>query len=325
MIDDFDPELLSCQLVNVKMLVAFYVTSINGSYADLSLSKKLKILLRGLLFFCSTLTWLGFITNNDFLKRSLSHWPRLLERSQRPYLRNGFGPSKRIALSIQHIQLFERFVATGIAQTIARGESYRLATVEGKDEKAYSFVLTSASDHEKEGDLMLRMINAKTGDRLAVITFSLSSEAGAVQVNVGGLQGASMADGTVGEICVDAIRDGTRALYGLRPKQAVLIALQQFAAVSGIKSLVATSNRNHIYNGWLSKQLDLASDYDAFWEEQGGTLRPDGDYCLPLRRHVKDIESIASKKRAEYLRRQAVIDSLENQIHTALIFTPLQA
>ena len=51
-----------------------------------------------------------------------------------------------------------------------------------------------------------------------------------------------------------------------------------------------------------------------FWEAVGGICDEEGYFHIPLEIPRKDIADIASKKRAEYRRRYALLDEIQQQI-----------
>ena len=80
-------------------------------------------------------------------------------------------------------------------------------------------------------------------------------------VVVGGLQGPASA-------YKREIIDATRDLYGLRPKDAALLAARAFARALGFNVLHAVCDANHV----LGRLQDTAkfSRYDDYWLERGG-------------------------------------------------------
>lgn len=59
------------------------------------------------------------------------------------------------------------------------------------------------------------------------------------------------------------------------------------------------------------------ADYDSFWLSIGGEKQDNGNFMLPLVMPRKPMEEIASKKRSEYRRRYALLDSLIQQMKQA--------
>lgn len=64
---------------------------------------------------------------------------------------------------------------------------------------------------------------------------------------------------------------------------------------------------------WI-KKTQMHADYDAFWESLGGERIKGNYYTLPLAIARKSEAEIASKKRAEYRRRYALLDSVVEQV-----------
>ncbi len=61
----------------------------------------------------------------------------------------------------------------------------------------------------------------------------------------------------------------------------------------------------------------------SFWLSLGGEARADDLFTLPLQMERKALEEIASKKRAEYRRRYALLDALNTQVLLAAGVEPV--
>ncbi|SPZ18466.1 Protein of uncharacterised function (DUF535) [Providencia rettgeri] len=89
-------------------------------------------------------------------------------------------------------------------------------------------------------------------------------------------------------------------------------AVYAIAAFFDVKSILGISNQCHI------KSQHLKSSYDTFWQECGATKTPDGWFQLPIQEPVRDIESVKSQRRAEFRRREALRDSMTQDIIASL-------
>jgi uncharacterized protein VirK/YbjX len=94
---------------------------------------------------------------------------------------------------------------------------------------------------------------------------------------VGGLQG--LAAGADKSIIVKA----TRALSGLRPKDAALVGVQAVARALGIERILAVAKQTHVLAAeWAFSDSVISRDYDAFWIERGGVTLLGVGFVLPI-------------------------------------------
>lgn len=132
---------------------------------------------------------------------------------------------------------------------------------------------------------------------------------------IGGLQGPA------GDNAREIVRQLTRQCYGIRPRNLLLDVTRAIAKTSGCVRLDLVSSQSHIYNH-RRKRKKLFFDYDQFAREESGTPTDDATWALPLKNVARDITEIPSKKRAEYRRKQALLDeittSVDNEIHRLL-------
>jgi uncharacterized protein len=224
-----------------------------------------------------------------------------------PYLHAGWSPAERVQALLDHHRCIDER-CPGLA--LAPGDRRTLATL---DEQAagLALVLDRPMWFQREGELVL---NLEQGDmRLFSVAFSLgdatetSAAAGTLFARIGAVQGNSA------EGMADVYRDLTKELHGMRPRDFLLDALRLLCASAGVRELRAVSDASrhhrHPFFG-ADTQRSLGTDYDALWAEQGGEPLGDGWVRLPLDAGVRDLESVPSKKRSMYRKRQAMLDAL---------------
>jgi uncharacterized protein len=94
----------------------------------------------------------------------------------------------------------------------------------------------------------------------------------------------------------------------------VLLAMGELGKWLGGGHVIAVGLQNHIYCKKGRKPEKIKADYDAFWVEQNGRALPEGDFLIPNTRRIRPIEETPSNKRAEYRRRNALIEQMQQQI-----------
>jgi uncharacterized protein VirK/YbjX len=150
------------------------------------------------------------------------------------------------------------------------------------------------------------------GQLLYSIAFSFLHHFGAVSVGVGCLQGKHGGGG------LDQVRDATRELHGIRPKNLLVRLVRQFGHDQGCEQMVLVGNANRVVTTSM-KQGKVHADYDALWLELDAWRRPDGDFCLACEDLPQpDMAQIASKKRSEARKRHemlaAAIEAMRAQV-----------
>lgn len=112
----------------------------------------------------------------------------------------------------------------------------------------------------------------------------------------------------------DSIKTATKALHGMRPAQ-FLIAVMQLMAEQLNFSLYAINNQFHahmrVYDRLTRKKQLFHTDYDVLWQKTGATQDKRGYWLMPSYPENKALSDIASKKRAMYRRRYAMMDDIQ--------------
>ena len=272
---------------------------------------RIKFALRSLLTLPQTLAWLDTFRTHPLLFDYLRQHPRVAKKPHRPYLHKTSRLAERLETLKTHYQ-FEcyRFPCHCVT-TLLRGHDLPLASLDGRDGTRFSVLLTHNHPCDKEGELSLQLRDAQ-GRTLVYLTFAADHAPDGYVFFVGGLQGPRRDEGDAA-----SVRRATRALHGLFPKRVALEALTMLARGLHVRHIVAAGKRAHVYNAWRYRRR-FAADHDSFFEALGGVRGADDHYRLPLRIARKPETAIASKKRAEYQRRHAMLDAMHAQILATL-------
>jgi len=271
---------------------------------------RLKFFLRTLLFWSSTTRMLETISRRDDFSTLLKAQPTVAVKTQRQYLTRGMTPSEREEAILHHYAWIDALPDNGLAHLFTSPSPLPLLQFATKDEASYTIYATSAVKAEREGETTL-WLRAGDNTLLASLTFSVIRENDRSVLVIGGLQGPRR------DVGRETIKNATRACYGLFPKRILLEAVFNLAKQSGISALYGVSDEGHVFRALryrLSKGRHLHASYDEFWASLGG--KPDNAFrwVLPFGMERKSLESIASKKRAEYRRRFQLLDEIEHAI-----------
>jgi len=271
---------------------------------------RLKFFLRTLLFWSSTTRMLETISRRDDFSTLLKAQPTLPVKTQRQYLTRGMTASERAEAILHHYAWIDALPDSGLAHLFTSPSPIPLLQFATKEEASYTIFATSAVKAEREGETTL-WLRAGDNTLLASLTFSVIRENDRSVLVIGGLQGPRR------DVGRETIKNATRACYGLFPKRILLEAVFNLAKQSGISALYGVSDEGHVFRALryrLSKGRHLHASYDEFWASLGG--KPDNAFrwVLPFGMERKSLESIASKKRAEYRRRFQLLDEIEHAI-----------
>lgn len=271
-----------------------------------------KFMLRSLVMPFSTHKLLKFITTHPSYEKILSAQPRLPCRLHRPYLTNRLSRQDCAQAIIWHYRMMPQLLgADAFNQHLDNRLNIAEFEVKNGDIYYLSFIAAHRLDREGEASLILHDAD---GEMLCEITFTLCERAGKTTLIIGGIQGPNS------ENAQQKVQAATKNLYGIFPKKLVYEALITMANLFKVESIIAVSNETHVYQSlrYHNRQKRMHSDYNSFWEMVGGTLNAEGYYELACESSRKTMESIASKKRAEYRRRYDLLDDIALKMHTAL-------
>ena len=293
----------------IKKLVQTAPLIHTGSNLE-SVFKRIKYCARGLAFASENRIWFDLLETPQLAMLTRTH-PCLYHKLQRPYLNCKLTTRERLISLQEHY----RFVATQFTPVMMHrvysDAGMFLAALPPVESGNYELRL-GFSHQQKEGDLVIRLVDQGTGAALFTLAFSITRFDNVCrEIFIGGLQGNQAVNGK------DTIITLTRGWHGLRPKALLLIALQQLAEVWGISRLRATSDEAHIYRHW-QKRRELASCYNEWWLESGGTLAADGIFELPPRFIPREISTLKANKRPVYRRRYAMAEDLAIQMNSSL-------
>lgn len=256
----------------------------------------------------TTFHYLNTLAKLPFLPQLLSMQGLLPAKPHRPYLRAGFSVAQRAQALLDHYTLMDQLANAKLRQLLLSPVKNVIAAFQGKNDEA--FVIHCCPGHfDREGEITLTL-HYQTMN-IASLSFSIIQEAGKRTLLIGGLQGPRK------HISNDVIRDATKAAHGVFPKRLLMEAVFMLAEQCGVQAITAVGDTTHVFRSLRyrhSKGDKFFASYSEFWTSLGGEVRGDELFTLPLRMARKDLEEIASKKRAEYRRRYALLDTLNAQV-----------
>ena len=277
------------------------------------LRESIKLSLRARLNRHATFGWLDLLSSHPMFAELVKARPRLIYKIYRPYYSNTMDTSQRLALLRSHYRHIFRHGMGPLTVQAARG-AVVLATIEGKNGLPYQLQLRAIEPMEREGELVLQLV--QDGDLVYSAAFSFfegwGEGRGGMVLGIGCMQGPK------GERGLQLIKDATRELHGLRPKNLMVKLLSQIAYDHDCSKLRLVGNANRTVCS-ATRQGKVHADYDALWQELGAVQRSNGDYTLgsePI--CAPDLAAIASKKRSEARKRHETLCALAQAVAVSL-------
>ncbi|RZT08699.1 hypothetical protein SAMN05216319_2885 [Duganella sp. CF402] len=273
------------------------------------LRETLKLSVRAAVHRRATYGWLELLNSHPLFADLVKARPRLLYKIYRPYLSNTMPIGDRLALLRAHYRHLFRLGLGPLTVQAARG-AVTLARIEGKSGLPYQLQLRAIEPMEREGELVLQLL--QQDELVYSCAFSFVHGDDGMALGIGCMQGPR------GEHGLQLIKDATRELHGLRPKNLMLKLLSQFAHDHGCATLRLVSNANRVVCS-ATRQGKVHADYDALWQELDAEARTDGDYQLASEAIcAPDLAAIASKKRSEARKRHETLCELAQAMTVSL-------
>lgn len=235
--------------------------------------------------------------------------PTLPAKIHRPYLFRNSRTGFRVQAVLDHYHLI-RSLPQEVRRMLNVSRETSLVRTEGKDGR-WLDISCSPCGFDREGELML--ILRFNGEVITRISFTLLYWQGHRMVFVGGLQGPAAGTGTA------IIREATRACYGLFPRRLLCEVLSVVAGMCGAGGIVAVSEDNHVLRQlryFYQKKGRFVARYSECWKSAGGKYF-EGFWYLPPELPRKDAGEIPARKRAEYRRRNALLDEVRRGLMAA--------
>lgn len=263
-------------------------------------------------YFCTyrySAPWLNHLAQSPLLSQMLFSQPGLPCKLHRPYLAVNMNLEQQLAALQFHYDYIQRHLPKPLLNGHLASGGISLAELDARNGQRFFLRLDSLDQLNREGEATV-LFTDEQGVMLAEITFVITPDEGGT-LFIGGLQGANR------QVSHDAIHAATKSCHGLFPKRLALEALLRLACNLGLSRVLAVSNKTHMYQEiryFYKKKQFLYADYDNFWLSLNGQCQEQGYFQLPASIPRKPIETLPSKKRAEYRRRYDLLDQLSRQI-----------
>ncbi|WP_333662630.1 VirK/YbjX family protein [Acinetobacter sp.] len=269
--------------------------------------KYFKYILRFFINWRESYIWVAYLNSTpQLIKWKENYKEDLYLKLQSAYLSNNFDNQQKIKnLKAHYDWFFSQIDESHSMQTEINLWKYILES-ENKDELCLSLLFKSYFCKEGESSLILRL-----NDSIQyILTFSYISLNGKPAFFIGGLQGGRQEDTNP-----ELIKQLTKNLYGLRPKQLMLHGLSVLCDFYNVKQVVGVSNENHFFKSSrrAKNRERVKTNLNEFWLEFDAELDEWNNFIFrPLSNQI-NLEEIPSKKRSQYRKRQLILDQLVEQ------------
>lgn len=278
-----------------------HLKTLNSQIEFLSLSMLHYIASKKIFNFFEQPTFSHFVANNPMLQRKILH----------RYLHCGMPVIKKARAIIEHYTFISQNFTSKAIQAMYYGESIHLLELMIGSE-LYTLEMGYYDSFYREGELAIMFTDSKK-QRIYSIAFSFLKNMDENYIFVGGIQGPQQTFTSSLKI----IKTITKQMHGLRPRNFMIFILRIIATSLEIKKVVAVSAENHISKCHRNpfKHYDIfQADYNKYFEEEGG-IHEGHFYILSSDHKHKNLESIESKKRSLYKKRQVMMDEISHNIH----------
>jgi uncharacterized protein VirK/YbjX len=235
--------------------------------------------------------FLVFLGSHKLLRACVSCDPRLQERHLHRFINRHWHRATRLrSLHCHYRYLLERLPPDVFEAVYVNGRA-TLGELVLKDGSTLQLHLRPPIYMGCEGELCIELSEANGQSLYRLVLTVIDDEQPTMAI--GCIQGPD------GEHARERVRELTRLMHGMRPKQLMLVLAYAFAGQYGIRRILAIGNAAHP----LRKRRLFHANYDAFWQEQGGVPCADDWFELPATLHHRTEAEVVSRHRAEFRRR----------------------
>lgn len=250
--------------------------------------------------------YLRFVQGDARMHACCRRDPRLFERHLHRFVNDQWRRRERLRALLSHYRFMLARLPAPLFDAIYVEGGVPIGLLALKDGSELVLSLRPSIDKGCEGELGIHLEEIG-GRTLYRVVCTVIDDGRALAI--GCLQGLG------GDDARELVRELTKQMHGLRPKQLMLGLACAFARHAGIARVVGIANRAHPLNRRRAGQFQ--ADYDAFWTEQHGVAE-DGWFALPVEPPRKSEADVPSHHRAAFRRREALRLAAEGVLTAAL-------
>ena len=186
---------------------------------------------------------------------------RVLGKPLRKYVHASLSANSRLELMMGHHAIAREVFSRETVRVLCGGR-IPFARLAGRKNTHFvvSLAASDTASMQREGELVLTIQREGRGEMLSRLSFSFATVAGESALIIGGLQGPRAS-------ARQEVVDATRELFGLRPKDATLLAARALARALGQRDVHAVADTNHVLK--RNQGVSKWARYDEYWRERG--------------------------------------------------------
>lgn len=273
-----------------------------------SKSKYLRYIFRYLFNWKAHYGWVEYLnSSNDMLSWKKAYGPDLYLKTQYPYLSGQFKPQQTLACLKDH---YDWLVSNIDSNHYSQEETLLWKQAIERDDTSQDLAVylkyKAPFLHEGEMALILKLNNQIQ----YTISFTYILNNNVPTFFIGGLQG-----GKPEVTSPELIKNLTKQLHGLRPKQLMIHVISIMADFYHLSSLIGVSNQNHAFQSSRrkSKRARVKANLNHFWQDFDSHISDDGNFHFKPISNLINLEEVQSKKRSQYRKRQIILDVMVEQ------------
>lgn len=252
----------------------------------------------------------AFFRNVPALSNFIDEYPFPLEQATRSFFYKDSTFQSRSKLIEEHFSFLAERVNDDAIFSIngLRGNNV-IWTLDVSETEILKAEINTHPGQRKEG-LSAINLNLYDGDSMTriyqLMYWIMKDSDGKNGLYIGAMQGPNVDDAR------DVIKRLTKICHGYRTKNLILYIAQAYVRTLGIEKIYAVTNEGYYANNHARVDRKLKTDFSSFWSEAGGVATGDSRfYELPLVESRKTMEEVATRKRAVYRRRFALLDDID--------------
>jgi uncharacterized protein VirK/YbjX len=238
--------------------------------------------------------YLAFVFGDPRMRAYQRRDPRLLERHFHRHMHAGWNRHERLQSIRHHYQFALARWPSVLFEAIYGYGNATLGCLTLKDGSQLKLCLQPPIFLGCEGELCIQLSDAEDHPIYRIVLSVIDDQP---TIAIGCIQGPDGEDGKA------LVRDLTKNMHGMRPKQLMLSLVYALARNYAAKRILAIGNAAHP----LRRARDrFQADYDAFWQEQKGVDIGNGWFQLPETPSRKSEAEVASQHRSAFRRRESM-------------------
>lgn len=250
--------------------------------------------------------FLAFVFGDAAMRALQRRDPRVVERHFHRFVNRRWNRSMRLRALVTHYRCMRAVMPAPLFHAVYADGGATLGEIELKDDSRLKLCLRPPIAYGCEGELTIQLCDAYELPLYRIVVTAIGGDRPTLAI--GSIQGPGTDAGR------EAVRELTRKMHGLRPKDLMLALASAFARHVGIERMLAVSNAAHPLRG---RRRGFVADYDAFWMEHG-RVAGDGWFELPVGPLHKSVDEVPSHHRSAFRRREALRLHAERLLTDAL-------